>query len=517
MASEPIVRTSYTDPTTNGLVRPGPTAHSESMVDQVKYAQPLERVHGSGLHDWGIGEGMAITATLSQPGVQVLPGVAADAAGRQISLALSGKAEIGPDADNPAVAPDLTAVLAAGAVLPTTTLTGSFFVSVRWRETFDADLWNSSNQTVFQVLHTPWLKLELAANVTDATDDGTVILLGRVTLANGLVTALTHERRREAGAPAGSLKFWRGETTGVAPNLKADNTLTAELRARAGGGLEVKVPGVTDQVEFKRDGGNIAKVAFAADLVVGRTANGTETVVIDTVHGNITLGAQGVEGDVVVKDGNNRMVFVVDGSNASTTIGAAGNEGDIRVLNAAGQPSMRVDGATGTVFQHRLAPVSGNAIDVDAFAFRIHGADLVLDGRSGNNKRALVDLGNKLQINYAGDYANGVRINGLHLDDHIRVGEVLAQDNTKRPTYNQEVTLSEINTHLPATEWGFITTCQMGMFDNGSVNHFWWSAINRSGANTSGELVIKWTADYFDTGDDWRPWIWDIAWLAFRR
>ena len=361
MASEPMVRTIYTDPTNNNLVRQGTTAHAESMVDQVKHAMPLERIHASGLHDWGIGEGLAISATLNQPGVRVLPGVGVDTKGRHISLAQGGKAEIGPNADNPNVAPNLTGVLAAGALLPTAGVNGSFFVSVAWFETFDADLWNSSNQTVFQMLLTPWLRLELAANVTDATDDGNRLIVGRVTLVGGNVTALTHERRREAGMGAGSLKFWRAETTGVAPNIRADNTLTAELRARAAGGLEVKVSGAADQVEFKRDGGNIAKVAFGADLVVGRTANGTETVVIDTAHGNITLGTQGVEGDVVVKDGHNRRVFVVDGSTASVNIGAAGNEGDIRVFDAAGQPSVRVDGATGDViFRGALRDPAGS-------------------------------------------------------------------------------------------------------------------------------------------------------------
>jgi hypothetical protein len=517
MASEPMVRTVYTDPTTNGLVRQGATAHAESMVDQVKHAQPLERVHGSGLHDWGIGEGLAISATLNQAGVRVLPGVAVDTAGRMISLAQLAKAEIGPDADNPVVAPNLIDVLANGAVLPTAGLNGSYFVSVRWRETFDADLWNSSNQTVFQMLHTPWLKLEPAANITDATDDGTRILLGRVMLNAGNVTALTHERRREAGVPAGSLKFWRGETTGGAPNLKADNTLTAELRARAAGGLEVKVPGAADQVEFKRDGGNIAKVAFGADLVVGRIANGTETVVIDTTHGNITLGTQGVEGDVVVKDGHNRRVFVVDGSNASTTIGAAGNEGDIRVMDAAGQPSMRVDGATGTTFLKRLAPVSGNVVDVDAFAFRIHGGDLVLDGRSGGNKRALVDLNNRLVVNFAGDYANGVDISGLHLSDHIKTDVVEGFDVSKRPTYDEYITLSEFELPLKGSDWFFTSTCEVGMLDDGSVNNFWWGVANGSFINQSGNIQIKWLVNYRDGGDDWRPWRWHITWIAFRR
>lgn len=519
MASEPIVRTTYTDPTNNNLVRQGATAHAESMVDQVKSAQPLERVHGSGLHDWGIGEGLAISATLNQPGVHVLPGIAVDTAGRHIALAQLGKAEIGPDADNPAVAPNLVDVLATGAVLPTTAMNGSFFVSVRWRETFDADLWNSSNQTVFQMLHTPWLKLELAANITDATDDGTRIMLGRVNLVAGNVTALTHERRREAGLPVGSLKFWRGESTSGAPNLKADNTLTAELRARAAGGLEVKVPGAADQVEFKRDGGNIAKVAFGADLVVGRTANGTETVVIDTVNGNITLGTQGVEGDVVVKDQHNRRVFVVDGSTASATIGAAGNEGDIRVMDATGQPSMRVDGVTGTALLKRLAPVSGNGIDVDGFAFRIHAADLILDGRSGNNKRALVDLNNRLVVNFAGDYADGVDINGLHLHltGHVRTGELEGFDTSKRPTYDQYVTLSEFELPLKHSDWFFTTTCEVGMLDDGTVDNFWWGVTNASFINQNGNIQIKWQVNYRDDGDDWRPWRWHISWIAFRR
>lgn len=519
MASEPIVRTTYTDPTNNGLVRQGATAHGESMLDLMKYAQPLERAHGSGLHGWGIGEGLAISATLNQPGVRVLPGIAVDATGRLIVLALQGKAEIGPDADNTAVAANLTTpVDATGAVLPTTGISGSFFVSVRWRETFDTDLWNSSSQSVFQMLHTPWLKLELAANITDATDDGTRILLGRVTLVAGNVTALTHERRREVGLPVGSLKFWRGQTASGASNLKADNTLAAELCARAAGGLEVKVPGAADQVEFKRDAGNIAKVAFGADLVVGRTANGNETVVIDTVHGNITLGAQGVEGDVVVKDKHNRRVFVVDGSTASATIGAAGNEGDIRVMDAAGQPSMRVDGKTGTGFFKRLAPVSANIIDVDAFAFRIHGADLVLDGRSGNNKRALVDLGsNRLAVNYAGDYTGGVYVNGLHLADHIHTDQVRGADTKKRPTYNQWITLSEFEIPYKASEWFYTTTCEVGMLDDGTVDNFWWGVFNASYINANGNIQIKWLVNYRDSGNDWRPWNWIITWIAFRK
>lgn len=517
MPSQPILRTTYIDPT-NGLVRLGSTTHGESLIDQSRHLQGIEMAHGSGLHDWGIGEGLAISATLNQAGVRVLPGVALDASGRHICLVQSGKAEVGPNADGVGVAANLVDVLATGAVLPTTGLAGSYFVSITLRETFDADLWNSSSQTIFQMLHTPWLRLELAANVTNATDDGSRVILGRVEIGAGnLVAALTHERRRECGLPAGSLKFWRGETTGGPPNLKADNTLTAELRARAAGGLEVKVVGAADQVDFRRDGGNIAKVSFGADQIVGRRADGIESVVIDPVLGNIRLGTQGVEGDVVVNDAHNRRVIVLDGGDASVTIGANGNEGDIRVMDAVGQPSLRVDGATGKLFLKRVAPIQGTALDVDATYLRLHGTDLMLDGRSGGNKRALVDATNRLVVNYANDYANGVDINGLHLTNHVRIGEVEGFDVSRRPTYNQYITLQEFGIGLQSSEWIFSTTCEVGMFDDGVVSNFWWGVANNSFVNQNGEIVIKWVVNYHDRGDDWRPWRWHIGWVAFRR
>lgn len=517
MSSEALFRTLYTDPNNGGLVRIGTTTHGESLVDQTHYYQPLERVHGTGAHGWGIAAGMAISATHNQPNLRILAGIAVDATGKHISLAEGGKAEIGPNADNAGVAPNLTDVLATGAVMPTAGLNGAFYVTVTWRETFDADLWNSSSQTIFQTVHTPWIKLEQAAGITDATDDGSRLVLGRVQLVAGNVTALTHERRREVSLPAGTVRFWRGETTAPAPNFRAENTPTGEIRARLAGGLEVRVPRATDQIDFGRDGGNFARLGIAADLIVVRRADGRETVVIDPNLGNIRLGTQGVEGDVVVNDAQNRRVIVLDGGDASVTVGAAGNEGDIRVMDNAGQSSVRVDGNTGTVLSKRLAPASGNAIDVDAAFFRIHGLDLILDGRSGNNKRALVDLKERLAINFAGDYANGVDINGLHLSDHIRVGSVEGVDISKRPTYTQWITLQEFGIGLKSAEWFFISNCEVGMFDNGSVDNFWWGVADNSYVSATDEIMIKWVVQYHDRGDDWRPWKWTITWLAFRR
>ena len=523
MAVEPVVRTSYTDPTdpANGL-RLGDTVHAESLVDQKRYIDPLARAHGSAVHGWGIGTGLAVTATAGQPGLRVHAGVAVDADGRTIVLALTGKAEVGPLADNVGVAPTLTDVPIAGAALPTTDLTGAFYVTITWRETFDADLWNASTYTIFRMLLTPWLRLVPVANVTDATDVGQSVVLGRVHLAAGVVTALTHERRREVLVPAGTLRFSRGQGTSPAPGLRVENTTTGEVRARDAGGLEVSVRGPADQLEFRRrDGnttGNIAKVAFSADQTVARRADGLETVVIDSQRANIRLGVPGVEGDVVVNDGSGRRVIVLDGGDSSVTIGAPGNEGDLRLLDGNGQASVRVDGNTGTVWEKRLAASAGGVIDVDAFALRIHGGDLVLDGRSKNNKRALVDWQNQqLHVNFDGDYTGGVVVRGLHLADHIRTGSVEGADISKRPTYQLWVNLVEFSTNLPASEWRVVSFCDVGMFDDGGVDNFWWGLRENDYVDGSGNTVVRWQANYHDRGDDWRPWHWNATWIAFRK
>lgn len=63
----------------------------------------------------------------------------------------------------------------------------------------------------------------------------------------------------------------------------------------------------------------------------------------------------------------------------------------------------------------------GNTVDINnANFFRIHGHDLILDGRSSGNNRALVDNNNKLIINFNNDYTNGVETPGK-----MKVGDQL--------------------------------------------------------------------------------------------
>ncbi len=155
---------------------------------------------------------------------------------------------------------------------------------------------------------------------------------------------------------------------------------------------------------FKVDGNE-------GDIFVWRKIGGVrrEVMKFDASHAALYIGSQGNEGDIFVRDGAGREVMHFDSNYAALYLGAAGNEGDLIVKDNSGNESAKIDGNTGTMKMRKIDPY-GNALDIDARYVHIHGWDLMLDGRSGGNKRALVDYTNKLIINYANDYANGVDV-----------------------------------------------------------------------------------------------------------
>ena len=502
MAAQKLQRTTHRDPLAPGNpVRTGNVSHAEAARDMDQYDRPLEQVHaGATLHGWGIAAGLQVTATLNAPDLRVLAGVALDATGRHISLAEGGTAEIGQNAEAPGATPMPAAVTPTGVVIPTAGLTGAKFVTIQFLETFDNDAYLTLG--VYRYDHTPWIRLLDAAGFVD---DGTRIVLARVTFgagaAIGNVTGVTEQLRRGVDLPAESIHLRRSQVTGAGTRI--EHTDSGEIRSIPSGGIELKTP---------------HGIQMTTPRVAVRRSDGVETIVINTDNANIIAGTNGVEGDVVVLDSHGRMVITLDGSDASLVVGANGNEGDILVKNSQGQNSMRVDGGTGTTLTTRLAPIRGDGVlDVDTRFFRIHGWDLCLDGRSGGNKRALVDLGNRLVVNFAGDYAAGVDINRLHLDQHIRTENWFGQRFTKNPIYGQWIPLFEIDTGLPAAEWKSTTMCTVGMNDDGSVEDFFWGLANASYVNGGGNIVIRWDVAYADRGDDWWPWVWDVMMVAVRR
>src|SRR5206468_10591321 len=123
-----------------------------------------------------------------------------------------------------------------------------------------------------------------------------------------------------------------------------------------------------------------------------------EVVNIDTNNAWMRIGAQGNEGDLLILDQHGNLGFAYDGDQCRLDIGATQNAGHLYMRNAGAAPTMHLDGSTSSVNANNLNPYGQTVIDIGARFFRIHGWDLVLDGRSGGGNRALVDGGGTLFI-----------------------------------------------------------------------------------------------------------------------
>ncbi|HET7187589.1 MAG TPA: hypothetical protein VFI52_05515 [Gemmatimonadaceae bacterium] len=398
MPSKRMARTAYRDPTlTNQPVRSGFTSHGESNLDAELLIQPLEQVHGSGLHDWGVGQGLRTTATLGAPGITIELGIAIDGSGRHISLAPGttidpNYAEIATT--DPPV-PSVPAIVnATGVTLPTATApllaAGDYYVAVQFLEALDQAALGNPTGPVWRLNHTPWFRL---LSPVGFTDDGSQVVLAKVHLdAAGNVTSLSHDVRRAAGLPAQSVRLRGAQSTSAAGKTSSAETDAAELRVRrdAGGvpaGAELVTSKTTDEVHVKAKGvgagtfAPVAKVQLSATTItarnaagvdtvtvesqlgnviaanrvvaptlVGRRADGRETVIVDAQLGNVVAGTEGVEGDVLVKDTAGTLVITLDGAKADVVVGGTNNSGNVRVWNAQRAERINLDGSVGDMF-----------------------------------------------------------------------------------------------------------------------------------------------------------------------
>jgi len=100
-----------------------------------------------------------------------------------------------------------------------------------------------------------------------------------------------------------------------------------------------------------RDGtGNPRIVINGQDgTIVMKDANGRDSVSIDSRFGLIDLGALGNEGDLRIRDNAGTFVFTFDANFAVLDIGGKGNEGDLRLMNDAGEFTIHLDGGAGDI------------------------------------------------------------------------------------------------------------------------------------------------------------------------
>lgn len=385
--------------------------HAEDLRD---FHLPMHKLGNAAAHGRGVAAGLEVTGAPGAAEVVIDPGVAIDGVGNLIVLASptsnqsnSGRGDISP------MAPGDLAPVPVPVHLPLATMAGrTVYLTIQFSEILDPT--EGSGGRKVQI---PWLRLQPTSGTGPYVDDGSSVILGIAVInAAGNLTSLTASDgaiafgRATLGVPASEVRVRRSLNTAN----KLQETPAGKLRDGVGGGLVLTVPAATDKITMQRESGAQFNTLEAHATTVLFTDNANRDVFhFDANNSWLRIGAQGNEGDLVILDqrGNEGLAFT--SSTARLDIGTNQNAGHFNMRNASATITMSLDGATGAVNSNKLAPFSGNAIDVNAAYFRIHGHDLVLDGRSGGNKRALVDGNQQLVINYANDYPNGVRVDGV--------------------------------------------------------------------------------------------------------
>ncbi len=200
MAEGLVRRTQYWNLPTH-TVRTGATGHGESLIDLEQYLLPLAEARGSTLHTWGVAQGLEVSAVAGSPEVTVSAGVALDAAGRTIVLAIGGVAVTDAAVDPTAVLDVPTVVVGpAGVTLGTAGAAASCLLTLTWREVQG----ESALANAPALLHAPWLRL---VPVDGFVDRGEQVVLARLSVGAGMVQDLVAGPRRLAGSPAGSLEL----------------------------------------------------------------------------------------------------------------------------------------------------------------------------------------------------------------------------------------------------------------------------------------------------------------------
>ena len=309
-----------------------PVSPDASAVDMDEYHQPLERVHASGAHEYGVCSGLRL-ATFGNTSFKVLSGIAIDSSGRHISVAVGGQAELADDPTQPN-ASNLGNVLAGGvAMTPSWKNAGDYYVTVNFWETPFVD----AHTNTYQQMHTPHIYLQ---DATQAFDEGSNIVLGKVHLdANKNVTLVSYDKRRGAGVPIG--EYGRIESL---PEV-----------AGPAAGIAVTVPNAADAMEFRvQSGGSFARATLAAGRATVRWA-GNETVILDAQAAQVWAKAggaaylDGAKARVATQWGEHESI-VLDGPNANIIAGCPGNEGDVLVRNGNNKLTVALNGATGDIW-----------------------------------------------------------------------------------------------------------------------------------------------------------------------
>ncbi|WP_440948565.1 hypothetical protein ACSAZL_10250 [Methanosarcina sp. T3] len=94
MAYETVLRTEYPNPESSQVYTHNAKDH---YIDFQNFVSPMERMHNSNLHDWGVARGLEVRGSIGETQVVINPGVAIDISGQLVSLSSSGHGANDPE------------------------------------------------------------------------------------------------------------------------------------------------------------------------------------------------------------------------------------------------------------------------------------------------------------------------------------------------------------------------------------------------------------------------------------
>lgn len=172
-------------------------------------------------------------------------------------------------------------------------------------------------------------------------------------------------------------------TTGNEGNLTVRDGASVERVGLDGGAGDIWVKDAAGNLLFHFDS------SYAA-LWLGGQGNEGDLIVRDAANKE-RVKLDGGEGDIWVKDASGTLLFHFDSSYAALSLGGQGNEGDLIVRDGANKERIKLDGGEGDIL---VKDAIGNPL----FHFDSHYAALYLGGRRpqrATKKRGPVALGNE--------------------------------------------------------------------------------------------------------------------------
>lgn len=251
---------------------------------------PINRMHNSNLHDWGIARGLEVTGTIGGGEVIINPGVAIDIDGQLISLSDTGHGDIGknpPGGDHKEVSVPVklsTAEYSAGK---------KFYVTIQFSEILRSDQGAAGMKE-----QVPWVRLQPIDSYISEKNNGSksIILAVAVINDNGKLAELKAKDgdlpncRRLIGESVEELRIQRScNVEGTVQDI-----VTGKIGPGDEGGLKITVPGANDSVLFAReDGGDFKSLGINANVGIGTINPSAKLEVNGDIKGKANLVIDG--------------------------------------------------------------------------------------------------------------------------------------------------------------------------------------------------------------------------------